>query len=599
MSDSQVEDRPASKSIRPLLMLVPFIKPYWGTLLLALIALLSASAAVLVMPLAVRDVIDQGFSADNAAQIDQYFYVLLIIAILIGVLGAARAYFVNWLGERVVADLREQVFGQVLTMDMKFFETTKVGEILSRLTTDTTLIQSISGVGLSIVLRSSIQFVGALILLAFTNFSLTALLVVLLFVVIAPIMVIGRWVRQLSRASQDRIADVSGYAGEILNAVQTVQMFTAERSEGVRFTQAVEASFKTAVKRIRFRALLTTVGMTGLFGAFIVGLWMGAKAVVAQEITGGELSQFVIYAVLVGASGGALIEFWGELQRAAGAMERLGQLLSLRPEILDPKAPKTLDAKNTGRITFNAVRFNYPSRPDTPALKNLNLTIEPGEQIALVGPSGAGKSTIFQLLLRMYDPQSGSVQIDGTDIRAFRLKDLRQFIGIVPQETVIFGVNALENIRFGRPEADPESVHRAAEAAHAETFIKALPEGFETDLGERGARLSGGQRQRIAIARAILKDPAVLLLDEATNALDVESERLVQAALDRLRSGRTTLVIAHRLATVMDADRIVVIADGEIKAFGQHQQLMATEPLYREMVTLQFGQSEPVAVETL
>ncbi|MCH1555294.1 MAG: ATP-binding cassette domain-containing protein [Pseudomonadales bacterium] len=598
MSDSQVEDRPASKSIRPLLMLVPFIKPYWGTLVLALIALLSASAAVLVMPLAVRDVIDQGFSADNAAQIDQYFYVLLIIAILIGVLGAARAYFVNWLGERVVADLREQVFGQVLTMDMKFFETTKVGEILSRLTTDTTLIQSISGVGLSIVLRSSIQFVGALILLAFTNFSLTALLVVLLFVVIAPIMVIGRWVRQLSRASQDRIADVSGYAGEILNAVQTVQMFTAERSEGVRFTQAVEASFKTAVKRIRFRALLTTVGMTGLFGAFIVGLWMGAKAVVAQEITGGELSQFVIYAVLVGASGGALIEFWGELQRAAGAMERLGQLLSLRPEILDPKAPKTLDAKNTGRITFDAVRFNYPSRPDTPALKNLNLTIEPGEQIALVGPSGAGKSTIFQLLLRMYDPQSGSVQIDGTDIRAFRLKDLRQFIGIVPQETVIFGVNALENIRFGRPEADPESVHRAAEAAHAETFIKALPEAFETDLGERGARLSGGQRQRIAIARAILKDPAVLLLDEATNALDVESERLVQAALDRLRSGRTTLVIAHRLATVMDADRIVVIADGEIKAVGQHQQLMATEPLYREMVTLQFGQTEPVAVET-
>jgi ATP-binding cassette, subfamily B, bacterial len=598
MSDSQVEDRPASKSIRPLLMLVPFIKPYWGTLVLALIALLSASAAVLVMPLAIRDVIDQGFSADNAAQIDQYFYVLLIIAILIGVLGAARAYFVNWLGERVVADLREQVFGQVLAMDMKFFETTKVGEILSRLTTDTTLIQSISGVGLSIVLRSSIQFVGALIMLAFTNFSLTAVLVVLLFVVIAPIMVIGRWVRQLSRASQDRIADVSGYAGEILNAVQTVQMFTAERSERVRFTQAVEASFKTAVKRIRFRALLTTVGITGLFGVFIVGLWMGAKAVVAQEITGGELSQFVIYAVLVGASGGALIEFWGELQRAAGAMERLGQLLSLRPEILDPKDPKALDAKNTGRITFDAVRFNYPSRPDTPALKNLNLTIEPGEQIALVGPSGAGKSTIFQLLLRMYDPQSGSVRIDGTDIRAFRLKDLRQFIGIVPQETVIFGINALENIRFGRPESEEESVHRAAEAAHAETFIKALPEAFETDLGERGARLSGGQRQRIAIARAILKDPAVLLLDEATNALDVESERLVQAALDRLRAGRTTLVIAHRLATVMDADRIVVIAEGEIKAVGKHQQLMATEPLYREMVTLQFGQSEPVAVET-
>ena len=592
MTDAALEDRPISKSIRPLLMLVPFITPYWRTLVLALVALLLSSAAVLLMPMAVRDVIDHGFSSEAASQIDQYFFVLMGFAVLIGVFGAARAYFVNWLGERVVADLRNQVFSQVLAMDMKFFESTKVGEVLSRLTTDTTLIQSISGVGLSIVLRSSIQFLGALVLLGFTNLKLTLMLLVLLPAVIAPVMIIGRWVRKLSRDSQDRIADASGQAGEMLNAVQTVQMFTAEPVETARFEAAVESSFTTAVARIKARALLTTVAMTGLFGAFIVVLWVGARAVLAQEITGGELGQFVIYAVLIGASGGALIEFWGELQRAAGAMERLGQLLLLRPEVVSPEVPETLVEKSPGRLELAAVSFSYPSRPESRAIKDLSLTIEPGEQIAVVGPSGAGKSTVFQLLLRMYDPQSGQIKIDGIGLRQLSLKTLRQFIGIVPQDTVIFGVSAKDNIRFGAPEATDAAVIQAAKIAHAHDFLAALPEGYDTDLGEKGARLSGGQRQRIAIARAVLKNPTILLLDEATNALDAESERLVQAALDQLRHQRTTLVIAHRLATVMNADRILVMVEGKVINIGQHQWLMEHEPLYREMVKLQFNQPQ-------
>jgi len=380
--------------------------------------------------------------------------------------------------------------------------------------------------------------------------------------------------------------------------VQTVQMFTAEPVEAARFEAAVESSFTTAVARIKARALLTTVAMTGLFGAFIVVLWMGARAVLAQEITGGELGQFVIYAVLIGASGGALIEFWGELQRAAGAMERLGQLLLLRPEVVSPAAPETLVEKSPGRLVLAAVRFSYPSRPESPAIKNLSLTIEPGEQIAVVGPSGAGKSTLFQLLLRMYDPQSGRIEIDGIDLQQLSLERLRRFIGIVPQETVIFGVSAKDNIRFGAPDATDAAVMQAAKVAHAHEFLAALPDGYDTDLGEKGARLSGGQRQRIAIARAVLKNPTILLLDEATNALDAESERLVQAALDQLRHQRTTLVIAHRLATVMNADRILVMVEGQVINIGQHQWLMEHEPIYREMVKLQFNQPQLPEVRT-
>ncbi|MGA0168780.1 MAG: ABC transporter transmembrane domain-containing protein [Pseudomonadales bacterium] len=576
-------------------MLWPFIQPYRGTLMLALVALVVASAAVLSMPFAVRDVIDQGFTSERASDIDRYFLALLGFAVIIGLFGAARAYFVSWLGERVVADLRDAVFRKVIEMDPTFFENTKVGEILSRLTTDTTLIQSISGVGVSIVLRSSIQLIGALVLLVLTIWVLTLYLLVLLPVVIAPVMAIGHWLRRLSRATQDRVADLSGLAGESLNAVETVQVFNAQHRETHRFQAAVEVSFLTAIRRIRVRALLTTVAMTGLFGAFIVVLWLGAKAVLAEEMTAGTLGQFVIYAVLVGASGSALIEFFGELQRAAGAMERLGQLLLLTPDIRSVPQPREIPMQAKASIQFEGVSFSYPSRPDRKALDRFNLTISPGEKIAFVGASGAGKTTLFKLLLRLYDVGEGVIRINGTDIRSADLERVRALIGVVPQENPIFGLTATDNIRFGREDATPEMIVNAARIANADAFIRGLPEGYDTFLGERGARLSGGQKQRIALARAIVRDPPILLLDEATSALDVENERLVQQALTQVESGRTTLIIAHRLSTVLHADRIVLMQDGRIEAIGSHAQLMETSDSYREMVALQFDAPSPLA----
>jgi len=470
-----------------------------------------------------------------------------------------------------------------------------VGEILSRLTTDTTLIQSISGVGVSIVLRSSIQLVGALVLLVLTNWVLTLYLLVLLPVVIAPVMAIGHWLRRLSRATQDRVADLSGLAGESLNAVETVQVFNAQHRETHRFQAAVEVSFLTAIRRIRVRALLTTVAMTGLFGAFIVVLWLGAKAVLAEEMTAGTLGQFVIYAVLVGASGSALIEFFGELQRAAGAMERLGQLLLLTPDIRSVPQPREIPMQAKASIQFEGVSFSYPSRPDRKALDHFDLAISPGEKIAFVGASGAGKTTLFKLLLRLYDVGEGVIRINGTDIRSADLERVRALIGVVPQENPIFGLTATDNIRFGREDATPEMIVNAARIANADAFIRGLPEGYDTFLGERGARLSGGQKQRIALARAIVRDPPILLLDEATSALDVENERLVQQALTQVESGRTTLIIAHRLSTVLHADRIVLMQDGRIEAIGSHAQLMETSNSYREMVALQFDAPSPLA----
>ncbi|MGA1189553.1 MAG: ABC transporter transmembrane domain-containing protein [Pseudomonadales bacterium] len=595
MTDSADTEKRSSRSLKPLAMLWPFIQPYRGTLMLALVALVVASAAVLSMPFAVRDVIDQGFTSERASDIDRYFLALLGFAVIIGLFGAARAYFVSWLGERVVADLRDAVFRKVIEMDPTFFENTKVGEILSRLTTDTTLIQSISGVGVSIVLRSSIQLIGALVLLVLTNWVLTLYLLVLLPVVIAPVMGIGHWLRRLSRATQDRVADLSGLAGESLNAVETVQVFNAQHRETHRFQAAVEVSFLTAIRRIRVRALLTTVAMTGLFGAFIVVLWLGAKAVLAEEMTAGTLGQFVIYAVLVGASGSALIEFFGELQRAAGAMERLGQLLLLTPDIRSVPQPREIPMQAKASIQFEGVSFSYPSRPDRKALDRFNLTISPGEKIAFVGASGAGKTTLFKLLLRLYDVGEGVIRINGTDIRSADLERVRALIGVVPQENPIFGLTATDNIRFGREDATPEMIANAARIANADAFIRGLPEGYDTFLGERGARLSGGQKQRIALARAIVRDPPILLLDEATSALDVENERLVQQALTQVESGRTTLIIAHRLSTVLHADRIVLMQDGRIEAIGSHAQLMETSDSYREMVALQFDAPSPLA----
>ncbi|MFT4854585.1 MAG: ATP-binding cassette subfamily B protein, partial [Bacteroidia bacterium] len=587
MSETSTAPRNNGKSLRPLRMLGPFIAPYKGTLALALVALLVSSTALLAMPVAVRNVIDHGFSSADASNVDRYFFALLVFALVIGFFGAARAYFVNWLGERVVADLRDQVFRHVICMDPTFFEETRVGEVLSRLTADTTLIQSISGVGISIVLRSSIQFVGALILLAFTNLQLTGLLVVVLPAVIIPILLIGRWVRRLSKDTQDRVADASGHAEEILNAVEIVQAFTAEELEIKRFGGAVSTSFHTAIRRIQVRALLTTVATSGVFGALIFVLWVGAQSVLSGEMSAGQLGQFVLYAVFVGASAAALSEFWGEVQRASGAMERIAELLQIEPAIQTPDNPVLLPANCIGRVRFDNVSFSYPSRPDVLALKNFSLDIQAGEHVAFVGPSGAGKSTLFQLLLRFYNTGSGSILVDDIDIALADPADVRGRLGIVPQETTIFGASAAENIRFGRPGASLDDIKAAAEAASAYEFIENLPDGFDTFLGQKGARLSGGQRQRIAIARAVLRDPKILLLDEATSSLDAASERLVQHALDKLQKDRTTLVIAHRLATVIQADRIVVMDGGEIQDVGTHQALLGRNALYARMVELQ------------
>lgn len=569
-------------------MLIPFISPYKGTLLLALVALLVSSAALLAMPIAVRNVIDHGFSVEDAANVDRYFFVLLMFALVIGVFGAARAYFVGWLGERVVADIRDKVFRHVVRMDPTFFEVTRIGEVLSRLTADTTLIQSISGVGISILLRSTIQFIGALALLAYTNLQLMGILVIVLPVIIVPIVAIGHWVRKLSRDTQDRVADASGHAAEILNAVETVQVFTAEELESRRFGDAVTESFVTAVRRIRVRALFTTVAMSGVFGALIFVLWIGANEVLAGNISGGELGQFVLYAIFVGVSGGALSDFWGELQRAAGAMERLAELLEMEPAIQTPSNPIALPVSQ-GAVSFNGVNFSYPSRPDTLAANDFTLNVAKGEHIALVGPSGAGKSTVFQLLLRFYNFESGQIKVDDVDITKADPREIRARIGIVPQQTIIFGATAAENIRFGRPGATDDEVIEAAKMASAHEFIEKLPEGYDTYLGEKGARLSGGQKQRIAIARAVLKDPPILLLDEATSSLDAQSERLVQEALKVLQKNRTTMVIAHRLSTVLEADRIVVMDLGRILAVGRHADLIEREPVYARMVDLQFG----------
>tara|TARA_R110002072_G_scaffold1780_10_gene14826 strand:- start:49826 stop:51628 length:1803 start_codon:yes stop_codon:yes gene_type:complete len=590
------EQRPKGESLRPLKMLAPFIAPYKGTLMLAMVALLVSSAATLAMPVAVRNVIDHGFSVEDASNVNRYFLALMAFAIVIGVFGAARSYFVNWLGERVVADLRERVFRHVLRMDPTFFEVTRVGEVLSRLTADTTLIQSISGVGVSIVLRSTIQFIGALALLAYTNLELAGILLIILPLIFAPILLIGRWVRKLSRDSQDRVADTSSQSSEILHGVQTVQAFVNEDRESNRFRDTVERSFTTAILRIRVRALFTTVASTSVFGALIFVLWLGARDVLAGEITGGELGQFVLYAIFVGVSAAALSEIWGELQRAAGAMERLSELLLLTPAIKAPANPIALPQPCSGALSIESLTFRYPSRPLAIATNNFQLSIKSGEHVALVGPSGAGKTTIFQLLLRFYNPESGRILLDGVDICHADPKDVRTRIGIVPQDTTVFGTSAMENIRFGRLNATDDEVKAAAIAASAHEFIERLPEGYDTYLGEKGTRLSGGQKQRIAIARAILKDPPVLLLDEATSALDAENERLVQEALDHLQAGRTTIVIAHRLSTVQEADRIVVMEEGKILDVGQHQELMQRDPTYKRMVELQFGVQSPVEV---
>jgi ATP-binding cassette subfamily B protein len=588
MPDHAHADRPKAKTLRPLRALLPYIRPYKGTLILAIAALLLASGAQLSLPIAIRYLIDGGLLADNPEHINRYFVGLFAVAMAFGLFSAFRFYLVTWLGERVVADLRNSVYGHVVTLDPTFFEVTKTGEVLSRLTTDTTLIQSISGAGMSIALRSSLNLIGAVAMLVVTSPRLAGMMLVLLPLVLVPIILIGRRVRTLSRASQDRVADTSGLAGETLNAIATVQAFTLEKLQSARFGDAVMAAFRTAVRRIRVRAFLTGIAILFIFGAITFVLWVGTHSVMANRMTGGELGQFLLYAIFAAAASAGLSEMWGEVQRASGAMERLAELLGVTPAIVAPPNPREFPEPGRGEISLDHVVFSYPSRPDTRAIDGISLDVASGETVALVGPSGAGKSTLIQLLLRFYDPASGSIRIDGVDIREVAPQALRSRIGLVPQETVIFGATARENIGFGRPGADPAEIEAAARAAQADGFIRELPEGYDTFLGERGTRLSGGQRQRIAIARALLKDPPILLLDEATSSLDAESERAVQEAMVTLMQGRTTLIIAHRLATVLKASRIVVLDRGKIVDIGRHDELVRRDPLYARLADLQF-----------
>jgi ATP-binding cassette subfamily B protein len=574
--------------------LLPFLRPYRRQFFLAAIALVVAAGSTLAIPYAFKQMIDLGFGAAAGAKsirnVDATFLALFGVATVLALATAARFFTVSWLGERVTADIRSAVYGHVVNQSPEFFETTQTGEVLSRITTDTTLIQAVVGTSISMALRNVLLFLGGLVMLFVTSVKLSSIILGLLVLVVVPIVLFGRRVRKLSRDSQDRIADASAMAGEILNAMPTVQAFTHEKIESSRFGASVEGAFQTAMKRIRARALLTMVAIVMVFGTIVFVLWLGAHAVIAGTMTGGDLGQFILYASIVAGSIGALSEVMGEAQRAAGATERLLELLSARSDIQNPATPLALPARaaNGAALALTDVTFNYPSRPETAALSHLSLSIKPGETVAVVGPSGAGKTTLFQLFLRFYDPQSGAITLDGVDIRQLDLHTLRDAIGIVPQDTVIFSADAMENIRYGRAGATDAEVIQAARMAAAHEFIERLPQGYKSFLGERGVRLSGGQRQRIAIARALLKNPPLLLLDEATSALDAESERLVQSALEAAMVGRTTVIIAHRLATVQRADRIIVMEDGRIVETGTHSSLVALGGIYANLAALQF-----------
>ncbi len=581
---------PPKGKLSSLRYLLRYLMPYKRQAMFACIALVFTATGVLGMGSALRYLIDNGIAKSDPNLLGQGYLILLGVVVALAIGTYTRYLMVSWVGERVVADIRRDVFAKVLSMHTAYFESSRTGDLISRITTDTTLLQTVVGSSVSVFLRNTLLFVGGFTMLLITSVKLSEYLLLMLPLVILPIIILGRRVRALSRATQNKVGDISAHAEETISAMRTIHAMALEDAENARFGRLLDETVATATARIRMRAMLTGIVICLIFGAIVTVLYIGGQDVISKRISAGDLSAFIFYSVVVAGALGALSEVIGEMQRAAGATERLMEMMQLVPEIKAPTEPYHFSKTPEGRLSFEHVTFHYPSRPDQASLSNISFRVEPGETVAIVGPSGAGKTTIFQLLLRFYDPQFGIIRVDGHDVRTLEPREWRSHIGLVPQDPVIFSTTAWENIRIGKPDATDDEVREAARAASALDFLESLPDGLNTYLGEKGVRLSGGQRQRVAIARAIVRNPAVLLLDEATSALDAENETAIQAALDGIMRERTTLVIAHRLATVVKADRIIVLNDGKIEASGTHQQLLDSNPLYKRLAELQFSE---------